>query len=76
MDRLVPIKPKKLISILKKNGFRLIHVKGSHHVFKHEDGRRVVIPVHSGKLIGKGLFLKIIKEELKMSKEDFFGSIK
>ncbi len=29
---------------------------------KHADGRVVTIPVHSGKVIGKGLLLKILRD--------------
>ncbi|MFH1545630.1 MAG: type II toxin-antitoxin system HicA family toxin [archaeon] len=71
MSKLPTVKPEKLIKIVKKLGFEEIHVKGSHHVFKHSDGRRLVVPVHKGKNIGKGLLLKIIKEQLKLTREEF-----
>ncbi len=53
---------KKLISILKKLGFEVIRIKGSHHYLTHIDGRTTVIPVHSNEDIGKGLFMKILKD--------------
>lgn len=34
-------------------GFAEDRVKGSHHVFKHRDGRRQVIPVKHGKKVKK-----------------------
>ncbi len=34
-------------------GFAEVRSKGSHHVFKHEDGRRQVIPVKQGKKVKK-----------------------
>ncbi|MEL7359363.1 MAG: type II toxin-antitoxin system HicA family toxin [Cyanobacteria bacterium J06560_6] len=34
-------------------GFVESRVKGSHHVFKHKDGRRQVIPVKHGKKVKK-----------------------
>lgn len=71
MTELNPVKPQKLLRIVKNLGFELIHVKGSHHVFKNSEGRRITIPIHSGKLIGKGLLLKIIKEDLKLAREEF-----
>ncbi len=29
---------------------------------RHEDGRVVTVPIHSGKVIGKGLLLKIRRD--------------
>jgi len=34
---------KELICRLKDSGFTLLRVNGSHHVFGHADGRRVVV---------------------------------
>lgn len=51
-----------LIAVLKKAGFEVIRVKGSHHFLRHEDGRAVVVPVHSGDSIGPGLFSKILRD--------------
>ena len=53
---------KKLLSILRKAGFALVRVKGSHHFIRHPDGRATVIPVHSGETIGPGIFSKIIRD--------------
>jgi HicA toxin of bacterial toxin-antitoxin, len=33
---------------LQKAGFTVARVKGSHHILIHPDGRRTVVPVHSG----------------------------
>ena len=71
MPKLVPVKPEKILKAVKKLGFQPIHVKGSHHIFKHADGRRISVPIHAHKLIGKGLLLKIIKEDLHLTKEEF-----
>ncbi len=71
MTKINPVKPEKILKIVKKLGFELIHVKGSHHVFKNAEGRRITIPVHKGKSIGKGLLLKIIKEDLKLTRQEF-----
>ncbi|MCX6147863.1 MAG: type II toxin-antitoxin system HicA family toxin [Candidatus Kapabacteria bacterium] len=61
---------KKLISILKKLGFEVIRIKGSQHYLSHIDGRATVIPVHSNEDIGKGLFMKILKD-IEMNKTEF-----
>ncbi len=51
-----------LIAVLKKAGFMVIRIKGSHHFLRHDDGRTVVVPVHSGESIGPGLFSKILRD--------------
>jgi predicted RNA binding protein YcfA (HicA-like mRNA interferase family) len=51
-----------LISALKKIGFEVVRQKGSHVRMKHQDGRVLSIPVHSGQSIGKGLLLKILRD--------------
>lgn len=49
-----------LIKRLEEAGYELIRVRGSHHVFKHPDGRTEVVP-HPRKDLGKGLANKIMK---------------
>ena len=53
---------KKLLSVLKKAGFEILRVKGSHHFLRHQDGRSTIVPVHSGETIGPGLFAKILRD--------------
>jgi predicted RNA binding protein YcfA (HicA-like mRNA interferase family) len=53
---------KELIAALTKIGFESVRQKGSHVRMKHNDGRVVTIPVHSGKTLGKGLLLKILRD--------------
>jgi predicted RNA binding protein YcfA (HicA-like mRNA interferase family) len=66
------ISAKELSKIVQKLGFFYSHTTGSHMVYKHDDGRVIVIPNHPGEKIGTGLLLKIIKKDLNMSKEEFF----
>lgn len=62
MAKLPDLTSKELIAVLVKIGFQNVRQKGSHVRMKHEDGRVVTIPVHSGKTIGKGLLLKILRD--------------
>ena len=48
MSRLPRLTGKQLIKVLKKTGFEVIRIKGSHHFLRHSDGRSTVVPVHSG----------------------------
>jgi predicted RNA binding protein YcfA (HicA-like mRNA interferase family) len=47
---------------LKRAGFDVIRVKGSHHFLMSQDGRRTVVPVHSGEDIGVVLLAKILRD--------------
>lgn len=53
---------KDLIKSLKKLGFEVIRVKGSHHFLQHNDGRCTSVPVHSKETIGPGLLNQILKD--------------
>lgn len=53
---------KELLLALKKAGFSLVRVKGSHHFMQHADGRSTVVPVHAGETIGPGLISKILRD--------------
>ncbi len=59
-----------LARIVVKLGFSMERQHGDHAVFKHGDGRTVVIPLHH-KPLGKGLLDRIVKHELGMEKEEF-----
>ncbi|MFA6172472.1 MAG: type II toxin-antitoxin system HicA family toxin [Kiritimatiellales bacterium] len=52
----------KLIKALRKSGFNVLRIKGSHHFLQHPDGRCTVVPVHQGETIGRGLLAKIMKD--------------
>lgn len=71
MSKLPILTAQELIRILKKIGFEMIRQKGSHVFLAHEDGRTTVVPVHPGEDIGRGLLRKIIKEDVKISIQDF-----
>ena len=62
MPRLPRIRGRDLIKRLSKLGFEILRIKGSHHFLQHPDGRRTVVPVHSGETIGPGLLNKILKD--------------
>ena len=68
--------PKNLIFVPKKIGFNEDRVKGSHHHYIHPDGRKTTIPIHRNEQLGPGLLLKIIKQDLKISKDEFFKLLK
>ena len=61
MSRRPRITGPELLIALSKVGFAVGRIKGSHHFLAHEDGRRTVVPVHSGET-GPGLLHKILRD--------------
>jgi predicted RNA binding protein YcfA (HicA-like mRNA interferase family) len=62
MPKLPILTSKKVLAVLKHNGFLLDHTTGSHFVLYHpETKRRAVVPYHT-KDIPKGTLLSILRE--------------
>ncbi len=56
------ISGKKLCKILEENGWELVRIAGSHHVFaKQGETAKIVVPVHANKEIKTGLLKAILK---------------
>lgn len=71
MSKLPVLKAKSLVKIIEKQGFVCKRQHGSHMFFEHSDGRTTTIPNHPGEDLDRGLLLKIIKHDLKLSREEF-----
>jgi len=74
MSNLPALSGKNLIKFLKKQGFKVIRTKGSHHFLRSSDGRSTTVPAHSNETIGTGLLLKILKD-CEIDKNDFITMI-
>ncbi len=70
MTKLPRLTGKKVVAALRKAGFDVIRVKGSHYFVGHQDGRVTVVPVHSGETIGPGLLSKILRD-CEMTPDEF-----
>ena len=75
MAKLPRLTGKELGRIIEKIGFVHDHTTGSHMIYKHADGRRTTIPHHAGEELGPGLLMKIIRKDLKMTREQFLESV-
>lgn len=53
------MKDKELLRLLKRNGWKIKRIQGSHHILEKEN-RIEVVPIH-GKDIPPGLLQKILK---------------
>lgn len=54
------MKDKDLLKLLKKNGWTVVRINGSHHVLQ-KNGKTIVVPIH-GKDVPIGLLNSILKE--------------
>jgi len=71
LPRLPRLTGKQLAKIVERFGFLHTHTTGSHMMYRHPDGRRATIPHHSGEEIGPGLLNKIIKKDLRITRDEF-----
>jgi predicted RNA binding protein YcfA (HicA-like mRNA interferase family) len=62
MSNIPALTGKQIIKALQKADFVVLRIKGSHHFLSHPDGRKTVVPIHSGETIGKGLFAQILRD--------------
>jgi len=70
-SRLRTLTARKLIAALQRDGFRLVHVRGSHHRYRHPDGRRVTVSFHRPSDTFKFKTLKsIIEKQARWTEED------
>lgn len=70
MSKLPSLTGCQVITALGKAGFNVARIRGSHHILVHSDGRRTVVPVHSGETIGTGLLSQILSD-CQISREEF-----
>ena len=62
MPKLPRLTPRKIISILKQNGFILDHTTGSHYIFYHPETKKRVTVAYHAKEIPKGTLAAILKQ--------------
>lgn len=71
MSRMPRVTGKEVMSALTRKGYRLIHIRGSHHYLEPPDGQGLVsVPVHAGKIIKPGT-LKSILDQAGLSVNEF-----
>jgi len=75
MPKIPPIRAERLIKILKKKGFFLDRIRGSHHILMNKKQDTLSIPVHKGTTLGKGITVSIIKDA-ELTTEEFLKLLK
>ena len=61
MAKLPRVTGKMMLALLKKQGFTVVRVRGSHHVLQQGD-MRTTIPVHSDRDLKTGTLRKILRD--------------
>jgi len=74
MSTLPAINGTRLIKTLRRFGFDVIRIKGSHYFLQHLDGRCTVVPVHRGETIGRGLLAQILRD-CEISRDDLLKKL-
>ena len=70
----VPVlKPREVIAILARLGFREVRQRGSHKRFRHPDGRATTVPVHGGRDLSP-LLLRRIARDVGMNVREFIAT--
>lgn len=68
--RLPAVRPRQLVRVLERKGWRLDRTTGSHQIFVHDVVRHpIVVPMHS-KDIGRGLLVRIL-QDAEISRDEF-----
>jgi len=62
VTRLPRITGREVVAALRKAGFEVVRIRGSHQFLRHGDGRGTVVPVHAGETIGPGLLTSILRD--------------
>jgi predicted RNA binding protein YcfA (HicA-like mRNA interferase family) len=60
--RLPALTGRQVITLLERHGFATVRQSGSHVILRHADGRRVTVPVHAGRDLGRGLLRQIMRD--------------
>ena len=60
--KLPRIDARKVISILEKLGFSMVRQSGSHKIYRNDEGIRVTVPFHSGKILHPKVLRSILKD--------------
>ena len=67
------LKPRKVVTILDRLGFREVRQRGSHKQFRHQDGHVTTVPFHQGRDISPAL-LRQIARDVGLSVEEFLAA--
>ncbi len=62
MARTPVIKPREVVALLQRIGFREVRQRGAHKRFRHPDGRTTTVPFHGGRDVSPVLLRQIARD--------------
>ena len=72
MPKYPALKPRDVISILIKLGFKEARQRGSHKQYRHPDGRGTTVPIHGGRDISP-LLVRQIARDIGLTLDEFMA---
>lgn len=76
MPKLPQVKSKEAIKVFEKVGFTQEHTRGSHYIMRRPmDKRKLSIPIHGSKPLGRGLLLSLLKDA-DIARDEFINLLK
>ncbi len=70
MSKVPRVNARQLIKVVEKLGFKLVRQSGSHRIYKNEDGIRLTIPYHSGKILHPKIVASVL-DDTEISADEF-----
>jgi len=70
MSNYPSVRAKDFIKVIEQLGFYIDRQKGSHAIYKNTEGKRVVVPIHSGKDLKQGTLSGML-QDIDLDKETF-----
>jgi predicted RNA binding protein YcfA (HicA-like mRNA interferase family) len=52
----------RVVGALEQAGFKVVRIRGSHHVLRHPDGRGTSVPVHGNQEVRVGTLRAILRD--------------
>lgn len=74
-EKLPRVTAKDVVRVIEKTGFTLSRQSGSHRIFKNNEGKRITVPMHSGKILHPKI-LKSILTDAELTVEEFKKALK
>jgi predicted RNA binding protein YcfA (HicA-like mRNA interferase family) len=69
------LKPREVVALLERLGFREVRQRGSHKQFRHADGRVTTVPVHASRDISP-ILLRHIARDLHLTLDELLAAKK
>lgn len=61
-ERLPRVTAAEIIRVLERNGFSSARASGAHRIYKNQEGRRVTVAYHAGKIIHPKVLRNILQD--------------